>query len=140
MIADLVLLTIEGTWVLGKTFVTQHADSPVWDLLTDLLSQPSGEQLEFKDAVAAQAADMLVDLPQRLLSSLEDLPAAEARAQHLSICQVIESYICVINKLLDRDPGLSFNCSSGEAEPRADVKLDPFGKAYASGVVQCLFL
>ena len=135
-IADLVLLTLEGTWVLGKTFLTQHADSRVWDLLTDLLSQPSGEQLDFKDAVAAQAADVLVDLPQCLLSSLEDHPAAEARAQHLPIVKAVGSYIGVINQLLDRGSEVSCNCSGREAEQGADARgvvRDSFGKTEALG-------
>ena len=63
IVAGLVLLVIEGTWVLGQTFRKQYVDHPAWELLIYLLSQPTGNQQDFRKAVAAKAAHVLVDMP-----------------------------------------------------------------------------
>ena len=124
---DLVLLVIEGNWVLGKAFATQHASDPLWDLTMELCHQPAAQPLNFKNAVAAAAGDVLVETPLRLLNYLMELPAAQARALHAMVSHVIVNYVGVINMLLE-----------GTFEPGIEEKIvEPLGEFFGAAALCC---
>ena len=104
----------------------EYAHDPVWELLPVLLEQPAAKQSCFQNAVAAAAGDVLVEAPLQLLNYVMKLPAAEARALHMMMIKVVNSYVSAINLLLDESSTvISKDCTCTLERPSQQMLPQP---------------